>query len=70
MGFDEIVLALNFAGNYSLAVQDCAQSYHSNNTQAMMHPSVLYYLYPETKEINNASFLCIGKHVTHDIIIV
>ena len=67
---DEAVLILDFAENYSFVVQDCAQSYHWNNTQATIHPFVLYYLNPETKEIRSASFSCTNDHMTHNIITV
>ena len=52
--FDEAVLILKFAENYSFVVQDCAQSCHWNNDQATIHPFVLYYFNPETKEIDSA----------------
>ena len=52
--FYEAALILNFAENYSFVVQDCAQSCHWNNTQATIHPFVLYYFNPETKEIDIA----------------
>ena len=47
--FDEAVLILYFAKNYSFIVQDCVQSYHWSNAQAAIHPFVLYYLNPETR---------------------
>ena len=62
--FDEAVLIPDFAENYSFVVQDCAQSYHWNNAPATIHPSVLYYLNPETKEISSPSFLIFKFHNT------
>ena len=41
--FDEAVLILDFAENYSFIVQDCAQSYNWNNTHATIHLFVLYF---------------------------
>ena len=57
-------LILDFAENYSFIVQDCVQSYYWNNAQATIHPFVLYYLNPETKEISSAMFSCISDHMT------
>ena len=68
--FDEAVLILDFAENYSFVIQDCAQSYHWNNAQATIHVFVLYCLNPKIKEISSASFSCISCHMTHDIITV
>ena len=70
LNFDEVVLILDFAENYSLIVQDCAQSYHWNNAQATIHSFVLYYLNLETKEISNVSLSCISDHMTHNTITV
>ena len=65
--FDEAVLILDFAENYSFIVQDCAQSYNWNNTHATIHLFVLYYQNPETKEISSASFSFISNCMTHTI---
>ena len=56
--FDEAVLILNLAENYSFVVQDCTQSYHWNNAHVTIHPFLLYCLNPEAKEISSASFSC------------
>ena len=68
--FDEAVFILDFADNYSFVAEDCAKSYHWNNAQATIHPFVLYYLNPETKEISSALFSCISNHMTHNTITV
>ena len=39
--FDDTVLILHFAENYSFIIQDCTQSYHWNNAQSTTHPFVL-----------------------------
>ena len=39
----ECVIALNFAENYSFLVQDAAQGFHWNNSQATIYPFLLYY---------------------------
>ena len=49
--FDEAVLMLDFAENYSFIVQDCAQSYYWNSAWAANHPFVLYHLNHETKKL-------------------
>ena len=68
--FDGAFFILDFADNYSFVVQDCAKSYQWNNAQATIHPFVLYYLNPETKEISSASFSCISNHMTQNTITI
>ena len=40
---NEILLILDFAENYSFVVQDAAQGFHWNNSQATLHPFVGYF---------------------------
>lgn len=40
---DECILIGDFAENYSFIVQDAAQGFHWENTQATLHPFVAYY---------------------------
>ena len=37
------MIVLDFAENYSFVVQDEVQGFHWNNTQATLHPFVIYY---------------------------
>ena len=65
--FDEVILILDFAENYLFVVQDCV---HWNNAQATIHPFILHYLNPKTKEISSASFSFIRDHMTYNTITV
>ena len=47
----ECVIVLEFAENYLFVVQDAAQGFHWNNSQATIHPLVLYYVDPATKKV-------------------
>lgn len=49
---DSIIILLDFAENYSFIVQDAVQGFHWNNSQATIHPFVMYY-----KEDNNIKFI-------------
>lgn len=40
---DEVLIIMDFAENYSFIVQDAAQMYHWNNSQATLHPMVVYH---------------------------
>lgn len=40
---EEVILLLDFAENYTFLVQDPANSYHCNNSQATLHPICVYY---------------------------
>ena len=42
--FGESVIVSDFAENYSFLVQDAAQGFHWNNSQATIHPFVIYYV--------------------------
>ena len=36
----------DFAENYSFVLQDTAQGFHWNNSQATIHPFVIYHRFP------------------------
>ena len=46
-------------------VQDAIQSFHWNNTQATIHPFVIYYKQDGT--LKHESFACIGDMLQHDV---
>jgi len=39
----EMLVTVDFSENYSFVLQDAAQGYHWNNSQATIHPFVAYY---------------------------
>ena len=63
---DECVIVLDFAENYAFIVQDAAQSFHWNNSQATIHPFVMYYQDIDTGSIHHKTYACISDHMTHD----
>ena len=63
---NESIIVLDFAENYAFVVQDAAQSFHWNNSQATIHPFVVYFINPETHELSHKAFACISDHMTHD----
>jgi len=61
----EILVLLDFAENYSFIVQDAAQSFHWDNTQATLHPVVVYHKNAENQELKCTSFCIISDSMTH-----
>lgn len=39
----EVIIQMDFAENYAFLVQDASQAFHWNNSQATLHPIVVYY---------------------------
>ena len=67
--FRECVIMLDFAESYSFLVEDAAQGFHWNNSQATIHPFVIYYVDGSGK-LSHKSFAYISDHKTHDTITV
>ena len=40
----ELLVSANLSENYSFVLQDAAQGFHWNNSQATIHPFVAYYI--------------------------
>ncbi len=68
LGEGEFLVVSDFAENYSFIVQDAAQSFHWNNSQATLHPFVAYYR--ENNELMHKSFVVISDCNNHDVIAV
>ena len=62
---NECIIILDFAENYTFMVQDAIQSFHWNNTQATIHPFVIYYKQDET--LKHESLACISHMLQHDV---
>ena len=54
----------DFSENYSFVLQDAAQGFHWNNSQATLHPLVAYY--KESGELQHISFVIISDCLHHD----
>lgn len=60
----ENLLSVDFSQNYTFFVQDAIQSHHWTNTQATIHPYVVYYR--ENEEMKHVNYLVISEKVSHD----
>ena len=65
MSDNECIIILDFAENYTFMVQDAIQSFHWNNTQATIHPFVIYYKQDGT--LKHKSLACISDMLQHDV---
>ena len=61
---EEAIVLLDFAENYSFIVQDAVQGYHWNNSQATLHPLVVYFRTEE--ELQFLNFCIISDCLKHD----
>ena len=57
------MLTVDFSENYSFVLQDAAQGFHWNNSQATLHPFVAYYL--DSGEIHHVSYVVISDCFHH-----
>ena len=62
------LILLDFAENYSFLVQDAIQRLHWNNSQAMLHPFVIYQM--KDDKIATQSFCVISNSLQHNTNIV
>lgn len=60
----ENLLFVDFSQNYTFFVQDAIQSHHWTNTQATIHPYVVYYR--ENEEMKHVNYVVISEKVSHD----
>ena len=66
---NECIIILDFAENFSFVVQDAAQAFHWNNTQATIHLFVVYHM-SNNGDLCHRAFACISDHMTHDTVAV
>lgn len=60
----EFVISMDFAENYTFHVQNAIQAHHWANTQATLHPFVIYYRKNEQQK--HLSFVIISEKLSHD----
>lgn len=60
----EVLTICDFSENYSFIIQNSAQGYHWNNSQATIHPFEVYYR--KENKLENLSFIIISEVLTHD----
>ena len=59
----------DFSENYSFILQDEAQGFHWNNSQATIHPFVVYYTESSGK-LHHLSFVVVSDCLNHDTVAV
>ena len=65
---DEAIILLDFAENYSFIVQDAVQGQHWDNTQATLHPFVVYYR--SGSDLQSSCICVISDCLKHDTLAV
>ena len=64
----EFLVTADFSENYSFVLQDAAQGFHWNNSQATLHPFIAYYL--DSGEVCHLSYVVISDCLHHDTVAV
>ena len=66
---DVFQVITDFAENYSFILQDEAQGFQWNNSQASIHPFVIYYT-ESSGELHQLSFVVISDCLHHDTVAI
>ena len=61
---------MDFSENYSFILQDAAQGFHWNNSQATLHPFVVYVYLREDGELKHLSYVVFSDCLVHDTVAV
>jgi len=64
----EFLVTADFSENHSFVLQDSAQGFHWNNSQATLHLFVAYYL--DLEEVRHFSYVVIADCLHHDMVAV
>ena len=64
----QTIILLDFAENYSFVAKDVVQSFHWNNSQATLHPFVVYY--KSKVELKHLNLCLISDCLKHDTLAV
>jgi len=64
----EFLVVADFSENYSFVLQDAAQGFHWNNSQATIHPFVAYYM--NAGELHHLCYVIISDCLHHDTVAV
>ena len=65
LSHNECIIILDFAENCTFMVQDAIQSFHWDNSQAMIHPFVIYYKQDGT--LKHTRLACISDLLQLDV---
>ena len=69
LSHDTALVILDFTENYSFVLQDSAQGFYWDNSQATIHPFSVYYI-TEENDIKTLSLACISDCLKHDTVTV
>ena len=58
------MVTVDFSEKYSFILQDAAQGFHWNNSQATLHPFVAYFV--DREELRHLSYVIISDCLHHD----
>ena len=61
----EMLVTVDFSENYSFVLQDAAQGFHWNNSQATIHPFVAYYT-DRSGKLCHLSYVVVSEALQHD----
>ena len=64
----ELLVQADFSENYAFVLQDAVQGFHWNNSQATVHPFVIYY--QQAGEEHHISYVIISDCMHHDTVAV
>ena len=64
----EVLVQADFSENYSFVLQDASQGFHWNNSQATIHPFVIYFKQSEKKQ--HLSYVIISDCLHHNTVAV
>ena len=64
----EFLITADFSENYSFVLQEAAQGFHCNSSQATIHPFVGYYL--DMGKLHHFSYIVISDCLHHDTVAV
>ena len=64
------IILLDFAENYGFIVQDAVQGHHWDNSQATVHPFVMYLKDSPNSDLKCVNMCVISDHLKHDTVAV
>jgi hypothetical protein len=64
------VVLCDFAENYSFVLQDEAQGFHWNSSQATIHPYVIYFKKSDALNTEHENLVMISDYLKHDSVLV
>ena len=68
--YDTCMIQMDFAENFAFLCQDSTQGYYYNNTQATIHPFVIYYKDQVDNQLKSESFCIISNDMKHTAVTV